>query len=84
LQLCRLRTRSYSVERSGVQQEIGELVNVLSWNLGSVPLTSRPGCSVCRLRALLDKAHTLNAEEGFEEVEDDNDFEDNRTLPTIL
>jgi hypothetical protein len=32
----------------------------------------------------LDKAHTLNAEEGFEEVEDDNDFEDNRTLPTIL
>ena len=30
------------------------------------------------LRALLDKAHTLNAEEGFEEVEDDQDFEDNR------
>lgn len=48
-----------------------------------MPLTIRPGYFARRLRALLDKAHTLNADEGFEEVEDDNDFEDNRTLPNI-
>jgi hypothetical protein len=69
---------------SEAQRETGELRDVWTLNLMSVPLTIRPDCFVCRLRALLDKAHTLNAEEGFEEVEDDNDFEDNRTPPIIL
>jgi hypothetical protein len=37
-----------------------------------------------RLRALLDKAHTIDAEEGFEEVEDDVDFEDNcQYIPSL-
>lgn len=31
-----------------------------------------------RLRALLDKAHSVDAEQGFEEVADDKDFEDTR------
>jgi hypothetical protein len=59
---------------SEVQREIGK--QTYSRTQQDLSLNPAMRLFIIRLRALLDKAHTLNAEEGFEEVENDQDFED--------